>query len=79
MWRSMKVGIDVSQAVYGTGVSDYTVELVRHLQPLAEIVPVGFSLRRGKGTKKVDTRLGFIPHTPYSPALFMEPASRCEF
>ena len=64
MWRSMKVGIDVSQAVYGTGVSDYTVELVRHLQPLAEIVPVGFSLRRGQELKRLIPDLVLYPIPP---------------
>src|SRR3989344_454727 len=44
----MKVGIDVSAAVYGTGVSDYTVELVHHLSHPGgvQVIPVGFSLRR---------------------------------
>jgi len=41
----MKVGIDVSPVIYGTGVSDYTLELVRYL-PRHILVPVGFSLRR---------------------------------
>jgi len=45
----MKVGIDVSQAVYGTGVSDYTIDLFNALKsnyPLDQFIPVGFSLRR---------------------------------
>ncbi len=41
----MKVGIDISQCIYGTGVSDYTLELVRHL-PQSELALIGFSLRR---------------------------------
>ena len=41
----MKVGIDISQAVYGTGVSDYVINLVQHL-PQSELVLFGFSLRR---------------------------------
>ncbi len=43
--KPMKVGIDVSQVVYGSGVSDYTLNLVNNL-PSEIIVPVGFSLRR---------------------------------
>ncbi|MEK7101475.1 MAG: glycosyltransferase family 1 protein [Patescibacteria group bacterium] len=30
----MKVGIDISSIIYGTGVSNYTQELVNHLEPL---------------------------------------------
>ena len=41
----MKIGIDISQAVYGTGVSDYVINLVQHL-PQSELVLFGFSLRR---------------------------------
>lgn len=44
----MKVGIDISAVVYGTGVSNYTQELVDHLRPLLsnDLVEFGFSLRR---------------------------------
>ena len=41
----MKVGIDISQAIYGTGVSDYVINLIQHL-PQSELVLFGFSLRR---------------------------------
>lgn len=41
----MKIGIDVSQAIYETGVSDYVINLVQHLPPDI-LVPFGFSLRR---------------------------------
>lgn len=41
----MKIGIDISQSVYGTGVSNYTLELLRHL-PAEIMLPFGFSLRR---------------------------------
>lgn len=41
----MKVGIDVSAAVYGTGVSDYVIGLVKHL-PQSELILWGGSLRR---------------------------------
>ncbi len=41
----MKIGIDISQIVYGTGVSDYTLNLLANL-PQESIVPFGFSLRQ---------------------------------
>ena len=41
----MKVGIDVSAAIYGTGVSDYVINLVQNL-PQSELVLFGSSLRR---------------------------------
>ncbi|MDO8487920.1 MAG: glycosyltransferase family 1 protein [bacterium] len=46
----MKVGIDVSQAIYGTGVSDYVVNIVKHL-PTQDLVLWGGSLRRGSDIK----------------------------
>src|SRR3990172_3713016 len=45
----MKIGIDISPAVYGTGVSDYTVNLVQNLMqtdPDNSYVLFGSSLRR---------------------------------
>ncbi len=47
----MKVGIDVSQVVYGTGVSGYTTSLVSHL-PQNVMKPFGFSFRRQNDIKK---------------------------
>lgn len=41
----MKVTLDVSQAIFGTGVSDYIINLVQHLPPETMNL-VGFSLRR---------------------------------
>ncbi len=41
----MRVGIDISAAIYGTGVSNYISELLQHL-PQDIVVPFGFSLRR---------------------------------
>ncbi len=41
----MKVGLDISSIIYGTGVSNYTLELLQHL-PQDIAVPFGFSLRR---------------------------------
>lgn len=44
----MKVGIDISSVVFGTGVSNYTKDLVSHLKPLLgdSLKTFGFSLRR---------------------------------
>ncbi len=39
----MKVGIDTSSIVYGTGVSNYTQELVNNLKPLVDLKPFKFS------------------------------------
>jgi glycosyltransferase involved in cell wall biosynthesis len=52
----MKIGIDISQAVYGTGVSDYTINLVNALKtvdPTNEYVLFGASLRRLPDLKKL--------------------------
>lgn len=59
----MKVGIDVSSVVYGTGVSDYTLELVRHLPPEV-VVPVGFSLRRQGDLKRLVPNCTTYPIPP---------------
>lgn len=59
----MKVGIDVSQVVYGTGVSDYTVNLYQHLPPEV-MVPVGFSLRRQADLKKLIPLAKIYPLPP---------------
>lgn len=39
----MKVGIDASSVIYGTGVSNYTQELIGHLSPLVELRTFKFS------------------------------------
>jgi glycosyltransferase involved in cell wall biosynthesis len=39
----MKVGIDISSVIYGTGVSNYTQELVDHLAPLVDLKTFQFS------------------------------------
>lgn len=52
----MKIGIDVSQAIFGTGVSDYTIDLVNALQridPTNDYVLFGSSLRRIADIKKL--------------------------
>ncbi len=48
----MKIGIDVSQVVYGTGVSNYVVNLIQHL-PQNDILPFGFSLHRREDLKRI--------------------------
>lgn len=59
----MRVGLDVSPAIYGTGVSDYLIELVRHLPPDI-IVPVGFSLRRRQDLKRLFPNSATYPIPP---------------
>lgn len=52
----MKIAIDVSQSIFGTGVSDYTVELVRCLLPLSnshKYSLFGASLRRSPEFKSL--------------------------
>ena len=52
----MKIGIDISQAVFGTGVSDYTIDLVhamRSVDPTNDYVLFGASLRRLPDLKKL--------------------------
>jgi len=59
----MKVGIDVSQAIYGTGVSDYVINLVSHL-PKEILTLVGFSLRRQNDLKKIFPSCKTYPISP---------------
>lgn len=52
----MRIGIDVSQAVFGTGVSDYTLDLTTNLprvDPTNEYRFFASSLRRGKDLKRL--------------------------
>ncbi|MDP1743181.1 MAG: glycosyltransferase family 1 protein [Candidatus Amesbacteria bacterium] len=39
----MKVGIDISAIIYGTGVSNYTQELIDHLAPMVDLKTFKFS------------------------------------
>lgn len=39
----MKVGIDISSIIYGTGVSNYTQELIDHLKPIINLKTFKFS------------------------------------
>lgn len=62
----MNIGIDISQAVFGTGVSDYTIDLVHALKtvdPTNNYVLFGASLRRLTDLKKLfpKSRLFHLP------------------
>ncbi len=63
----MKIGIDISSVVYGTGVSDYTVNLVTQLLKNSEdmFVLFGASLRRQQEIKNIfnSAHTFFIPPT----------------
>jgi len=59
----MKIGIDVSQAIYGTGVSDYVVELVNAL-PAENLTLFGSSLRRQSDLKKLFPSSHAFPFPP---------------
>lgn len=59
----MQVGIDVSQVIYGTGVSDYTLSLLGSLPP-ETMVPVGFSLRRASEIKALLPAAATYPLPP---------------
>lgn len=63
----MRVGIDVSQIVYGTGVSDYTINLVRALQetrPELELSLFGSSFRRQSDIKAIFPQAKTFPYPP---------------
>ena len=57
----MKVGIDVSQSIYGTGVSDYTIDLVSHLPQSALF---GYSLRRQSDLRRLFPTSKIYPFPP---------------
>lgn len=60
---NMRVAIDISPTVYGTGVSDYLVNLVSHLPP-SNILPFGYSLRRQAELKKFFPSAKVLPFPP---------------
>lgn len=56
----MRIGLDVSQVVYGTGVSDYTIELVNALilaDPTNQLVLFGSTLRRIDDLRRLYPRM----------------------
>lgn len=69
----MKIAIDISQAIYGTGVSVYTKELVAHLinqYPDDQFVLFGGSLRRQKELLLLSKKLKGEPKIyPFPPTL----------
>ncbi|NCP47403.1 hypothetical protein AUJ42_03385 [Candidatus Collierbacteria bacterium CG1_02_44_10] len=69
----MKIAIDISQAIYGTGVSVYTKNLVAHLikqYPDDEFILFGGSLRRQKELLTLAKKLKGIPKIfPLAPTL----------
>jgi len=69
----MKIAIDISQAIYGTGVSVYTKNLAANLiklHPEDEFVLFGGSLRRGKELQALAKKLKGNPKIyPFPPTL----------
>lgn len=69
----MKIAIDISQAIYGTGVSVYTKNLVSNLiklYPEDEFILFGGSMRRTNELKTLATKLKGIPKIyPFPPSL----------
>lgn len=64
----MKIGIDVSQASYGTGVSKYTYALFSHLEknyPHEHFIPFGYSLRKKSFLKELfpNAKIWSLPPT----------------
>lgn len=64
----MKVALDVSQSIYGTGVSDYTIELHKHLEggrtDSFQVVAFGYSLRRFFELKRTVLKGVSLPFPP---------------
>lgn len=64
----MKVALDISPALYGTGVSDYTIELVKHLTHFKgdsfQESPFGYSLRRQPELKRLFPNARIFPFPP---------------
>lgn len=59
----MNIGIDVSPAVYGTGVADYLVNLIGHL-PAKELTIFGSSLRRQSDLRRLFPTSRILPFPP---------------
>lgn len=56
----MKIALDISPALYGTGVADYTVELAKRLP----ILPFGYSMRRFHELKNLFPKARIFPFPP---------------
>lgn len=71
----MKIAIDITQSIYGTGVSVYTKELVTRLikkYPNDEFVLFGGSLRRKAELSQFVKKVGGIPKIYSMPPSFMD-------
>lgn len=71
----MKIAIDVSQIIYGTGVSVYTRNLVSHLvkqYPEDDYILFGGSLRRRRELEIFTNRLKTVSKFYYLPPKFMD-------
>ena len=71
----MKIAIDITQSIYGTGVSNYTKEIVARLiknHPNDEFVLFGGSLRRKKELLQFAKKAGGIPKIYSMPPSFMD-------
>ena len=71
----MKIGIDISQSLYGTGVSVYTKNLVASLiklHPEDEFILFGGSLRRREELTKLAKKLKGIPKIFPFPPTFLD-------
>lgn len=56
----MKIAFDISPALYGTGVSDYTIELTNHLP----VLQFGYSMRRYQELKNTFPKAKIFPFPP---------------
>lgn len=59
----MKIGIDISASIYGTGVSEYLINLVANL-PKEAMLPFGYSLRRQSELKTLFPKARIWPVPP---------------
>lgn len=69
----MKIAIDITQSIYGTGVSVYTKEIVKNLiknHPEDQFILFGGSLRRKKELEDIAKKLKGVPMIyPFPPSL----------
>lgn len=76
----MKIGIDISQIVYGTGVSNYTTQLVKHLLEIDhknQYVLFGSSLRAAKKLREFTQSLKDYQNVQFK--IFFLPPAILEF
>ena len=71
----MKIAVDISQTIYGTGVSVYTINLLEHLiklHPEDEFILFGGSLRRRQELERIAKKLKGTPKIFPFPPSFMD-------